>query len=480
LEGSVRWQKGTDGPDRVRITPQLIRVSDDTQLWSSQYDRELEDIFEIQSEIAQEIVDQLGSALSVGEGSLSISEPITENLEAYKEYLRATHLFERANTPEHWGPILAGYQRAVELDPGFIEAWTKMSMSHSRMYHNFDDRTEERLVRARETADRIFEIQPDHPLGHVALGHYYYWGRKDYARAIEEFAKTGSLLERDTDVISALGYINRRRVGKMEEALLQLKKAHFLSPRDPLLAHEIGYTLQCLRRFGEAEPMYDLAIALATEQDTYLQSKSNNKLYWTGDSQRAELVARAAPTFTDPDWNYYWSYLLAYDGKSEEALRFLTENANETLTGTTRYLPMALWRGLISWCTGNDERTREFAEEALKDIEPLITENPREERYRMAHAKALALLGRREEALQEARVAMDLIPLSKDALRAFDFKWRAAEVAAMLDEQEVALDLIEEMLTLPGGVSAIYIKNSPWFARLRGNEQFEALVGGAS
>jgi len=226
--------------------------------------------------------------------------------------------------------------------------------------------------------------------------------------------------------------------------------------------------------------MYDLAIALAPAQDAYLQSKGDNKLYWTGSGERAEIVARAAATSTDPDWNYYRSYLLAFGGRPEEALQFLAENGNATVTGTTRYLPMALWCGLVSWCTENEERTREFARAALEDIEQRIAEDSRDARYRIARAKAFALLGRGDEALQDARRAMELVPLGKDALRAFDFKWRAAEVAALVGKTGMALDLIEEMLSLPGGVSAIYIKNSPWFASLRGNERFEALVSGAS
>jgi serine/threonine-protein kinase len=479
VEGSVRWQKRSAGPDRVRITPQLIRVADDTQVWTSQYDREMEDIFEIQSEIADEIAGQLGLALAGAGGQEGVHQPPTQNLQAYQAYLKAMNLWYTASKDE-WPEIQAGFERALILDPAFVEAWTKLSMSHSRIYHNFYDRTEDRLIQAREAADRIFAIDPNHPKGHVALGYYYYWGRKDYQRALEEFDKTGSFLDTDTDVISAIAYINRRQVGKMEDAVEYLEKATRLNPRDPLLAHEVAYTLQCLRRFEEAEPGYDLAISLAPNEDSYYQTKSLNHFYKTGDAEKAEAVAKEAPAFTDPDWGYYLSYYLAHKGEYDEAMESALEDPVGLFEGTTRYLPMTLWAGLISWCADDDSRTRSFADSAMAHIQEKVAAQPQDARYRIALAETYALLGKRTEAVREARLATDLVPLSKDAVRAFDFMFRMAEICAMVEEKDLALDLLEELLTLPGGVSADYLKVDPWLASLRGNPRFETLVAGAS
>jgi hypothetical protein len=141
---------------------------------------------------------------------------------------------------------------------------------------------------------------------------------------------------------------------------------------------------------------------------------------------------------------------------------------------------MTLWAGLISWCADDDSRTRSFADSAMAHIQEKVAAQPQDARYRIALAETYALLGKRTEAVREARLATDLVPLSKDAVRAFDFMFRMAEICAMVEEKDLALDLLEELLTLPGGVSADYLKVDPWLASLRGNPRFETLVAGAS
>jgi len=175
LEGTVRWEKAAGASGRVRVTPTLIRVSNDTNLWSDRYDREMESIFDVQSEIAGEVVGQLGLTIGAPQREQLAARPTT-NMEAYKAYLQA-----KSRSPGFFD-IEASYaaekhlSRAVELDPGFAEAWAELSTTHSRIYHDSLDRTEDRLSKARTAADRALDLAPDLPDSRIALGYYYYWG----------------------------------------------------------------------------------------------------------------------------------------------------------------------------------------------------------------------------------------------------------------------------------------------------------------
>ncbi|MEE9562194.1 MAG: protein kinase, partial [Thermoanaerobaculia bacterium] len=256
LEGTVRWASSPDGSSRVRITPQLIRVADDSQLWSNTYDRIIEDIFEVQSDIASRVIDELGITLLEPEQRAVESRP-TENIEAYQAYLRG---LEYANHPDftelNMRLTVEMFQRASELDPSFAQAHAWLSHAQARYYWFGHDLSEARMQLARQSAAQALALDPELPKGHVAMGYVHYYGARDYDSALKEFTLAQQARPNDKDTIAAIGFI-RRRQGQWESAADQFAKALELDPQDANLTIDLGGALQRLRRYEEAEVEFD-------------------------------------------------------------------------------------------------------------------------------------------------------------------------------------------------------------------------------
>jgi TolB-like protein/Flp pilus assembly protein TadD len=475
VEGTVRWQKRVDGAGRVRVSPKLVRVSDATNLWSSQYDQELQDIFEIQDAIAGEIVAELGMALAHGDGSSGVP---TRNVEAYQVYLRAMELFydyARETTRDRFDEVLDLLDQAIELDPEFALAWAKSSFTSSVMFHEYMDRTEERLARAREAADRSLELDPDLPDAHLALGYYYYWGRQDYSRALEEFLKLGERVENDAEVLSATAFVWRRQ-GRWDEALANLQKAVRLSPNDLLLIGELAYTYQYLRRYAEADKTYDRCIALAPEVAAVYGEKAWISVSWHGDVGLARAELDKGPASMPSGWAYTRVYFDAMEGRYEEALDLLTTVDQYIDQGSMWYWPRPLVGAVISSLIDDEARTRTLADSARVFLEEKVKESPRDVRMRGALGASYALLGRKDEALREGKLSVDLMPMSRDQLRGTAAIHGLAIILTLVGDEEAAIDQIEFLLSVPGELSVHEAGLDPVFRRLRDNPRFDALL----
>jgi len=252
LEGAVRWDRSTEGKGRVRVTPQLIRVSDDTHLWAEAYDRVIKDIFSVQSEIAEQVAKQLDITVLEPERRALEAKP-TDNLEAYDYYLHGIDHENRGwvySDAREFERAIEMFEKATELDPHFALAYVEMSMIHSRIYFFGIGRTEERLAKAKATVDRALALRPDDPGANVALAFYYYWGLLDYDRAVEIFETVQRAQPNFSPQL--LGYIQRRQ-GKWEQSLATLEKAFRLDPRDSQLVYEIGLCYMSMRRYEQAK-----------------------------------------------------------------------------------------------------------------------------------------------------------------------------------------------------------------------------------
>ncbi|NIN91905.1 tetratricopeptide repeat protein, partial [bacterium] len=261
LEGSVRWDRTPDERGRVRITPQLIRVSYETHLWSESFDRVIEDIFSVQSEIAEQVTKQLDITVLEPERKALLAKP-TDSLEAYNYYLKGLkHQYQGwlNAEPKEFDRSVELLGKAIELDPDFVTAHIWISLIHSWMYFSGWDRAEERLEKSKAAVDRALELDPDLPEAHLALGFYYYRGHRDYDRASEIFEFVQKA--RPNTPPTLLGYIQRRQ-GKWEESLENLKKAFKLNPRVDDTPFQIGLSYRFLRRYQEAEEWFNRALSL--------------------------------------------------------------------------------------------------------------------------------------------------------------------------------------------------------------------------
>ena len=285
LEGSVR-RVG----NRVRVNVQLICADTDEHLWAEDYDRELTDVFAIQTDLAQKIAEALQAKLSPGEKSRMERKP-TENGEAYLAFVQAQNL---GCAVEDFDKLKQGeqlYERAVQLDPNFALALARSSLLQSWIVHTFD-RTPERREKARTLAERALQLQPDLPEAHLALGSSYYYGDNNYDAALKEFEVAQRGLPNESEVYLSLAAIQRRQ-GKWVESTANFEKAVSLNPKDIWPLQNLAFNYQMLRNFDKANATIDRALALDPTALAPLEVKSKLAIAEKGDFSVAEKAFAA-------------------------------------------------------------------------------------------------------------------------------------------------------------------------------------------
>jgi tetratricopeptide (TPR) repeat protein len=327
--------------DQVRINAQLIDAETDQHLWSEQYDRELTDVFAIQSDVAQQVAAALRAELTAAERE-RIEEIPTDNLEAYDFYLRGMEYWRRpGRLAEDLRSAQRMWEQAVELDPSFALAHAWLSIVHSLIYFLGHDHTEERLRLARAAADRTLELDPDIPQGHLALATYYYRGFRAYDQALEELAVAEQGLPGDAELLSTRGFIYRRQ-GKWEEAIANLQRAAELDPRDATRLVVLGGTHQSLRRYGEAERYYDKALAVEPEYEGAAYSRANGRFRRDGDLEPLRAYVSAYP-----DAHRRRRGLEVLNRNYPAALAAVSQLEDEIIEGIAWYDPKSLYSSAL-------------------------------------------------------------------------------------------------------------------------------------
>ena len=268
LEGSVRWENTPGQASRVRVTPQLIRVSDDRHLWAGRYDESLKEVFTVQSRIAEQVATALDLALQPPHHAVLAAKP-TDNLRAYDFYLRGNEYFTRAGDPDGLRRAEEMYTRATELDPAFALAFARLARTHIWQFHLFSERTEQRLDLARRAADSALTLQPDLPEAHLALGQIHYWGELDYPKALQEFRTALAGDPGNGDLAWARGLVERR-LGQWGQARADLKRAVDLDPRSGVKSLDLFELHLRRREYAEAQRYVDRVLDLEPDSPAYL------------------------------------------------------------------------------------------------------------------------------------------------------------------------------------------------------------------
>ena len=334
LEGTVRWNRSSEGKGQVRITPQLIRVINDYSLWAENYERTIGDIFSIQSDIAEEVAKQLDLQILEPERKALEAKP-TDNIDAYHYYLRGIALENKGwvySDTQNFEQALEMFEKATELDPDFVQAYVWISIVHSKMYFFGVDHTIERLARSRAAVDRAQALQPDHPDANIALAFYYYWGLLDYDRA-EEILKS---VQRARPNISPslLGYIQRRQ-GKWEQAIETLEKAFMLNPRDSQLAYEIGLCYLSMHIYEKGEEWFNRALSINPDKLTPQLGKIGIHILWKGNTKEARALLETLPQH--PLTDYMWFTLGMIERNYQEVLGRLASLSYDSFEGQHFY-----------------------------------------------------------------------------------------------------------------------------------------------
>jgi TolB-like protein/Tfp pilus assembly protein PilF len=478
LEGSVR-----KAGNKIRVTAQLIKVSDGYHLWSDRYDRELEDVFAIQDEIARSIVEALEVKLGdVKKGPLR--ERPTDDMDAYQAYLRGLEYAGRPDYSESdFRLAVQMFERALDLDPEFALAEAGLSMAYSALYFYGHDRTESSPTLAKAAVDRALELQPDLPEVHLALGYYYYRCRQDFGQALSEFAIAERDLHNDARIISVVAAILKRQ-GKMDQTVEHYKRAFELSPQDARLPHEIGCALMTMRDYAGAKPYYDRSIALAPDQTLAYICAAWNHWLWHGDMEGARHTLEAIPDGS-PHGDAHSSVarferfrleLLARNYQA--ALDILAPAPTAFVEQQWWFIPKALLEAFTYRLMGNETRARDRYEAARATLEREAEQRPSDDRVRASLGVALAGLGLKDEAIRQGKLAVELMPVARNAVVGPYRVEDLAFVYTMVGEHDKAIESLEYLLSIPFWNSAEMLRLDPRWDELRGHERFAALLGG--
>jgi len=475
LEGSVR-RIG----NKVRVSVQLIDANTDKHTWASDYDRDLTDVFAIQSDLAHEIANALQAKLSDTEKALIERKP-TENGEAYLAFVQAHNL---QNAVEDFGKLKQSeqlYARAIELDPKFALAIASYSCLESWIVHTFD-RTRERREKARTLAERALQLQPDLPEAHLAMGFSYYYGDNNYDAAQKEFEIAQRGLPNESEVYLALGAIQRRQ-GKWAESTANLEKAASLNPKDSWPLQNLAENYQVLRNFDAANKTIDRGLQINPTDVGLWETKSKLAIAEKGDlsvSEKAFQTVKSMP-MNDLDKLRIANaradvFVLAR--KYQEGLREAESLPDDLLAPIH---PAALYGKyfLIGFARKalQDEAGARAAFLKAKDLlEAQLKESPDAAETHIGLAKVLAYLGEKDAALAEARRATELLPESKDALGGPEIAADVAEVHAVLGDNGSAIEILDGLLSRPSAVTVQGLKVNPIWDPLRNDPRFQALL----
>ena len=472
LEGSVR-----SIGNRVRVNVQLINANNDEHIWAEDYDRDLTDVFAIQTDLAQKIVYTLQAKLSPNEKARLDRQP-TQDPNAYLLFVQA-HDYANRTDMFHDTSLKAEplFEQAIKLDPNFSLAYAGLSMLESWVYHSFDP-LPARREKARLNADAALRLQPDLPEGHLALGFSYYYGDRDYQRALAEFEIAKRGLPNEAQAYMAIGAIQRRQ-GKWIESTENLEKAAALDPKNVGILCNLGYSYMAQRNFEAADKIFDRAIVAEPQSLQAAGMKAAVAVQSTGDLSGVEKQFSSVPPEADPAGLITWIRvgILTLERKFPEALQVVQQFRGETLaTATTAPCPKALLEGTLYLYQGDREKARIAYEHARAVADKLVREAPQDSARHGQLGVVLAALGQKEEAINEGKRAVELLPESQDAFDGPQGTAALAQIYAWTGEFDEAFRLLDHLLDVPNGLTVPMLKLEPMWDPLRKDPRFQALI----
>ncbi len=463
--------------DRVRINAQLIDAESEGHLWVEQYDRDLTDVFAIQSDVAERIARALAAELTP-EAQARIERRPTDDMEAYDAYLRGEGYAGRGEAEEDMRLAIQMYERAVELDPGFALAWAGLAEQQAELYWFHYDRSDAPLTAARRAIDRALALDPELPEAYLARGLYHYWGHLDYDRALRDLERARVGLPGDARVVTATGWV-RRRQGRFDLAVDLLREAVELDPLSLITLRNLAETLELRREYDEALRLLDRAITLAPDSRDAVILKARVLARGLGDLEGAwETLEPAFKMIARGEYSaaYYGVLVQLYGRDYPKALEILEAGEEEVFQTQWYYLPRPLVRARILDFMGRSAPARVSYDSARVVLEPQLAEFPEDPRLHSALGLALAGLGRSAEAIRASERAVELLPMAREAWRGGDLVIDAARILTRVGEAEAAIDRLERMLSVPSELTPTGLRLDPTWDPLRDNPRFQALL----
>ncbi len=479
LEGSVQKLN-----NRIRINVQLINAKTDRHLWAESYDRDNKDVFAIQTEIAKQIARELNATLSVKE-KLLIEEKPTENLQAYDLYLRGkNHLetqFGITDPKEMLDNTERMFRAAFRLDPRFVAAYSEIIMQYTRIYW-YGKETDHAAykTKAKNLLDSLVALNIDKPAVHLANGYFKYHGERDYISALSEFDKVEKSSPNNSEVSLAKGFVYRR-LGKLDDAILNFQKATVLNPNSKENFFSLSETLKFSRKADEALQNYDKAIAITPDDAGLHDRKAEIYMTLKDDFKTAKTILDNSKDFVDPsklEGIYDFMYMLQEN--YIPVLKNCMNNPDSMLYDHWGILSNAHTMAIIYRAQGKADSAKKYFNKDREVLLSLVKKSPDDFRFYTALAITFAGLGEKDKALENANHACRLMPPSKDALLGVVPLEGLAIVHTYLGEQDAAIDILQQILKLPFGnlctnTIPLY-KRHPYWKSLQSNPRFKKLI----
>ena len=481
LEGTVRRNA-----NRVRISTELVDALQDKTIWADSFDRDLTDIFAIQSEVAQTIATKLAATLSPEE-KRNIEKKPTENLAAYDLYLQAQQLITRADV-EIPGDAKKTYEdavhlldQAIQLDPKFTLAYCRIAYAQDKLYQIYDP-TPERRALVEAALSRALALEPDLPEVHLTYAHHLYRIDLDYERAREQLSIARRGLPNDAEAIALEAYIDRRQ-GQWEKAIQELKDAITRDPRNSNSVQNLAFTFSFTYQFRDAEKMFDRLIELRPDEPLLKMTKALFVNYFeTGDDSAFWTVIAALPAsmaddraaidlqlvfaLVDRDWVRTKDLITKMNGG---------DDGGDFAYGLAP-VPVDCYSILLARLQREPISADTSFAEAREQLNQKVQKSPRNAALLSQLAVVDALLNNKETAIAEAKRAVEMLPISKDALDGSLIELKLAVVYGWTSELDLAFETLNSLAKVPGLFNYGTLKRDPYWEPLRQDPRYEKLL----
>ena len=450
LAGSVRKEG-----ERVVVNVQLINTRNNRQLWANRYDRTLVDSLGLQGELASEIADTLRATLSDDEKAQAAAKP-TKSADAYVFYLRANQISRNPDTLlEDYKTAEQLYMQAIELDPNFALAHARLASVCAEIFRYYEP-TESWKAKARAEAEAALRLQPNLAEAHFALGQCLYWMDRDYDRALEQFEMASRLSPSNADTRRLIAAIERRQ-GKWQEALEAYERVAKLDPQNPSTARELMYTNSSMRRWQEAARWAEQMRVLAPTSLVAKVQSGYIDFQWKGNTRLLKSLLDGIPAGIDPDGSVTaarWDVAMLQRDLSAARKILETSSANEISYSIAGLSPKIFLEGCTYLAQGDNANAQKAFEEARPVFEAAVKHAPESAERHASLGWLYALMGRKEDAIKQGQRAVELKPESRDAVDGSLMNGYLALIYARVGENDLAIPLIEHLLTTPGAVDS--------------------------
>jgi TolB-like protein/Tfp pilus assembly protein PilF len=475
LEGSVRRSA-----NRVRVSAQLINARDDTHVWVEKYERELADVFAIQSEIAQAIAESLQAKLTSREEQALAVKP-TNNPEAYDAYLRGVAFESRSTySPAAIKTAIDSYERALQLDPNFGLGWARLSRAHALLYHIRGGTTAARRDVAKKALENAQKLKPNSPETQLALGYYQYWVLRDYELAKTTFKRVQKMLPGSSEVPVGIAFTTRRQ-GNWDESVAYWEQGLALDPRNVELLNEAASTYAALRQFPAALKLYDRALDIVPNDPDLMASKAG--IYQAQGNLTQAAKALSEINTQTASWHAFGIKItqLRLERNHGEAIRLL--QAWQASASGIENVFMQILLAFTQRLDGDTVGAKVTAEQVRDPLEALCKNQPAEALFAGGLSLANAVLGQKDSALKGAERAVVLLPSNKDRVSGPGFEEILALIQTTLGENSRAIPTLTRLLQTPYNsllyfqipITPAILRLDPLWGPLRADPAFQKL-----